>query len=364
MPLCVVFERVSLSYSLSKKGGKNGSCATVIQFPIRLAHGVTAHKFQGQTIPFPKTVALDLKSVFDPSQAYVMLSRVQCLEQVFIVDELKSEKIYIANAPLLELERLQKISINSNPTAWEKDEKNTFKVASLNIAGLNAHYQDLLSDEMLLKADIIQLQETSLCHGNHEMADYHLPGFMDTFFVSHGKGKGIVSFSKLPSRNGSSKSDNTMQIQKNTFAKLDVVNVYRSQNGNKYELIERLDKILDKEKTTLITGDFNICVIQEKRNVVSQYLERKGFLQVIKEATHIEGRVIDQVFINRRDLIIELQRYSPYYSDHDAILISLDIEVRNYFYIFQSTFTFTFYVIIILLIRKFFNLFQSIFFHF
>ena len=133
-----------------------------------------------------------------------------------------------------------------------------------------------------------------------------------------------------------------MQIQKNTFAKLDVVNVYRSQNGNKYELIERLDKILDKEKTTLITGDFNICGIQEKRNVVGKYLERQGFLQLIREATHIEGRVIDQVFINRKDIIIEVQRYSPYYSDHDAILISLDIEVCDntfsFSYLSKSTF--------------------------
>ena len=89
---------------------------------------MTYSKFS-QTIPAPMTVALDLKSVFDPAQAYVMLSRVQSLEQIFIVDCLKSEKINIANTALKELQRLQKISINSNPSAWDRDEKSTFKVA-------------------------------------------------------------------------------------------------------------------------------------------------------------------------------------------------------------------------------------------
>ena len=78
----------------------------------------------------------------------------------------------------------------------------------------------------------------------------------------------------------------------------------------------------------MIAGDFNICGTQEKRNVVSLYLERQGFSQVIEEATHIQGRVIDHVYVNRKDIIIELQRYSPYYSDHDALLISLNIKVK------------------------------------
>ena len=243
---------------MRKNGGKDGSTATVIQFPIRLAHGVTAHKFQGQTITAPKTVSLDLKSVFDPAQAYVMLSRVQSLEQVFIVDSIKPEKINISKPALFELQRLQKISLNSNPTEWDKESISTFKVASLNIAGLNAHFQDLLADEKLLKAQVLQLQETSLCPGKYEMSDYDIPLFVNTSFVSHGNGKGVVMYSKNFPEASSSKSDDSMQIQKYEFINLDVVNVYRSQKGNKYELIQRLDRIINKEKATLIAGDFNI----------------------------------------------------------------------------------------------------------
>ena len=37
---------------------------------------------------------MDIKTVWEPAQAYVMLSRVQSIEQLFIVGELPQEKIY------------------------------------------------------------------------------------------------------------------------------------------------------------------------------------------------------------------------------------------------------------------------------
>ena len=50
-------------------------------------------QIQGNTIVYPSTVLLDLSSVFEAAQAYVMLSRVQCIEQVFIYKKLPEEKI-------------------------------------------------------------------------------------------------------------------------------------------------------------------------------------------------------------------------------------------------------------------------------
>merc|ERR1711911_366769 len=85
-PDCVAVGRINLEYSLRKKGGVEGAKAAVIQFPIRLAHAITAHKVQGQSIPSPLKVAMDIDSVFEAAQAYVMLSRVQSLDQVYIVN--------------------------------------------------------------------------------------------------------------------------------------------------------------------------------------------------------------------------------------------------------------------------------------
>jgi hypothetical protein len=60
-------------------------CFTLVQFPIKLAHAITAYKIQGQTIPKPLKVAFDIDSIFEEAQGYVMLSRVQELKQIFIL---------------------------------------------------------------------------------------------------------------------------------------------------------------------------------------------------------------------------------------------------------------------------------------
>ena len=96
-PGCTRIDRHMNTYSLSKKG--SGATATVIQFPIRLAHAVTAHKTQGLTIHQPNTVNLDLMSIFEPAQGYVMLGRAQALEQVFIQDKLNPDQIFAAPRP-------------------------------------------------------------------------------------------------------------------------------------------------------------------------------------------------------------------------------------------------------------------------
>ena len=54
-----------------------GLTAKVVQFPMRLCFGTTAHKFQGQTVIMPNMIGLDLKSVFAAARGYVMISRVQ-----------------------------------------------------------------------------------------------------------------------------------------------------------------------------------------------------------------------------------------------------------------------------------------------
>ena len=89
-----VIEKVSFAFSLSKS--KRGSIATakVVQFPIKLAFAATAHKIQGQTVKKPRKVIVDLQSVFQPAMAYVMLSRVESIDQLFILEAFNETKIY------------------------------------------------------------------------------------------------------------------------------------------------------------------------------------------------------------------------------------------------------------------------------
>ena len=75
-----------------------------------------------------------------------------------------------------------------------------------------------------------------------------------------------------------------MQITKFTSKELDV---YRSSNGNSLELLNNMIAMMSPKKPSLISGDFNICIMNHQKNRMSKGLESEGFRQMIKEATHI-----------------------------------------------------------------------------
>jgi len=60
-------------------------------------------------------VAQDVKNIFEEAQGYVMFSRVQELKQLYIIDEFNPNKIYPSTKALKELDRMNLISMNSNP---------------------------------------------------------------------------------------------------------------------------------------------------------------------------------------------------------------------------------------------------------
>ena len=324
-PECVVIERVSVSYTLRKKGGVASSQATVIQFPVRLSYATTSHKIQGQTIPHPMKVAMNLESVFQPAQAYVMLSRIQSIDQLFIVGKLNPEKIKTASIGLRECQRLEEISENRNPSEWNSVQcSNKLKVASLNCAGLLVHLRDMKADQKLLKADIINLQETSI-EENHSVPELEnhridVPG--------RGKGKGAAMIVRKDLGGKVDRiCERNLQIMKLELENLDVINVYRSSDKSLVQTAEQLRDFLNTDKSTLITGDFNVCYKGNRNNQITKTLERMGFKQLVREATQIQGGLIDHVYWKDSTQSWDtpvLERYSPYYSDHDALLVVLE----------------------------------------
>ena len=92
-------------------------------------------------------------------------------------------------------------------------------------------------------------------------------------------------------------------------------------------MIESLRQLIEKERTTVIAGDFNICGMTEKHDIVLKFISQNGFTQLNKEPTQIQGRQIDHMFINQPSLVRGIERYSPYYSDHDALLLTLKLRV-------------------------------------
>ena len=53
-----------------------------------------------------------------------------------------------------------------------------------------------------------------------------------------------------------------------TSDKLDVIGVYRSQEGSVTNLITQLQNLISGRKTTIIGGDFNICTLSHPNNCV------------------------------------------------------------------------------------------------
>jgi exonuclease III len=225
---------------------------------------------------------------------------------------------------LRELQRLQQMSINEKPTNWLRHDNNSVKVASLNCAGLKPHFIDIQADSHLLKADVIHLIETSLDADDN--TQFTLPGY-SSHFINIGNGKGIATYYKTGVvEHEQDLKENNMQITKFTSSNLDVVNIYRSSNGHSVELLNHILKMTPHGKPVLITGDFNICYQMNRTNRLIQGLETNGFQQLVNEATHIRGRHIDHAYWRDRKKTWAdpaVDRYSPYYSDHDAIGITM-----------------------------------------
>ena len=205
---------------------------------------------------------------------------------------------------------------------WSKDTENTLKIVSLNCACLKAHIQDIQADAKLLKGDIIHLVETSVKEDEDE---FLLDGYKKRF-IKNGNGKGIATYyDHKKVRPVEEVKTDKFPIAKFTHKVLDIINVYRSQSGNSLELLEHVKDQIEVGRITIITGDFNICFMENNSNRMIQGLLNLGFYQLLHEPTHIRGRQIDHVYFldpnHRLKPIID--RYSPYYSDHDGICITI-----------------------------------------
>ena len=80
-PGCTPIDKYLCAYSLAKKTTVASNTAQVYQFPIIVCFAATTHKFQGGTVHKPNKLAVDLRTVFEDAMAYVMLSRVQDINQ-------------------------------------------------------------------------------------------------------------------------------------------------------------------------------------------------------------------------------------------------------------------------------------------
>jgi exonuclease III len=251
-----------------------------------------------------------------------MLSRVCTLKQIFILNQFEESKMYPNKKALEELERLDQISLNRNPSNWEKEDLRTLKVSSLNCRSLKKHFNDLISDSLLLKSDIICLQETWI-EDDDISEDMNIPNY-ELHLNSNGKGKGVAAYyNQRLFRPEADIKKPDMQISKFTSSSLDIILLYRSQSANFSELNQEIESLTNREKPQLVIGDFNFCYLTHTSNATRNYLLGDSFTQLIEEPTHIDGHLLDQAYLRDMDRVLDctVEVQSKYYTDHKGLAI-------------------------------------------
>jgi len=298
-----------------------GATASVLQFPVKGAAAMSSHKIQGQTVGNPNALIVDVTSVHQPGMAYVMFSRVQSIEQLYIVDKIDTEKITVNDKVIKEAKRMHRISMNQNPCEWMNPETPGLKVCSFNTCSLRKHMEDIRTDPVLMQSDILFVQETWLEEEEEEEERYQLDGYQ-AHFTSPGRGKGIATYIKKGLRSImdiSKFGEPNFQLAKVNMKTMDVIAVYRSRDEPLSQLTQHLRQFIDPEKDTLVMGDVNICAT--KTNDLGNYLQQEGFRQLVSLPTHIGGGVIDQAHHrpSANQTKVSVTTCSHYFSDHDSV---------------------------------------------
>ena len=309
-------DKLEFRYSLTND--RNSSENIAINFPLRLCFAATGHKCQGKTVKKPEKLVVHLKHVFEPAQAYVILSRVQCLNQLYIKNGLYPEKIYASDLALAELESMQK-SKQTNCTEAE------LKILSLNIRSLPKHFDDLTLEDNILDYDLVLLQQTCLT-GDHQPPDSFSIDHYHSHFNSTGTGGGLAIYHTdcfSPSKDIKKPHYQLSLISSSEF---DVICVYRSTSdtqNNQIEFLTDLNSILNNRKRTIITGDFNT---NPTTSVIGREMLNWDFTQMISYPTHCQGNLLDHCYISDKISVpsVKINQTPVYYTDHDKIEIVIN----------------------------------------
>ena len=73
---------------------------------------------------------------------------------------------------------------------------------------------------------------------------------------------------------------------------------------------------------TYLVGDLNFDATG--KNTLTKYLTKLNFVQMVNRATHLDGHILDHVYVPQNEVnFCEIHQHYAYYSDHDGIIVSL-----------------------------------------
>ena len=281
---------------------------------------------QGQTIPNPTAVVVDFRGAKDSSMIYVMLSRAQTLDQIYIIDGLYEQLGGWRPDPtaLEELETSRSRAINTA----EDTEVDTLKVLCLNVHSLKKHIYDIeRTVQAMSSPDAICLQETWLDEG-YDVDRYQLQD-LKLIANSKGSGRGLATYYNDKFEVTDSVSTEICQITRISSNKIDVISVYRSKKCCMKDFITMIFKIIDSidtSKDVLLCGDLNIKYSEETTNsFVKKITDNYNFNQFVMKPSHERGNIIDHVYVSPGlQGRVKVEKTCMYYSDHDLLTIKVN----------------------------------------
>jgi len=194
------------------------------------------------------------------------------------------------------------------------------RVSSLNVRSLRKHLDDVQTDPHLMQADLLCLLETWLTPDDETQERYQLDGY-NSFFLSQGRGKGIVVYVRggLRVQDAHHHNGTHLQMMKICLENLDIISIYRSSDEPFSSVVHYLQELLNNNKTTLLIGDVNYCFTQQ--NPLSRFLTQEKFEQLVTSPTHIKGGIIDHAHLRESDkkLTKVVKQKCHYWTDHNSV---------------------------------------------
>ncbi|XP_078692147.1 uncharacterized protein LOC144922342 [Branchiostoma floridae x Branchiostoma belcheri] len=303
-PGAVPIKRQTVQFFAGK--GRRSVQAQRAQFPLSLAWGCTIHKVQGKTLS-RIVVSMESNGCFMPGQAYVALSRVRSLNDLYLLG-FKPTSIRVNTAVLDEMLRLQQVPVPKVPLSCSSTVgNNDLTIKFLNIRSYAEHLQDLKADKTALPFDVFCFVETFL-HKNQQ-ADLFLPHSLSFRADRVGRGGGVMTVARqdiIPTQlhipvGGLEYTATTITKESTT---VNIVNIYRPQTLPEEDFINRLQRLLillPSKIITVVLGDFNFDLLKCPPPKILNVMEQFGFRQFVQSPTTDYGSLLDHVYVRGLD---------------------------------------------------------------
>ena len=306
------------------------------QFPLTLAYAVSIHKVQGLSLT-NVVISFDLvkQRTFNYGQIYVALSRATSLNGIHVLGTLENKHVKADPRVHEEYERLRNssnryLTIQTNENHHDDA---VLTICLLNIRSLRNHSIDIKYDSTIMNSDIIALTETQLLpHSNDSEIKNDLQPF--TLYRQDHPTDRFCSLA-LCTKNTVQTCDQQYFPQVNakkftiinntTLLSYTILVLYRKNSSNISQYVQYLRNILNSNAIDMILGDFNINYLNNDTiQPLKSLMDSLEYSQIIQSPTFVSaGSTLDHVYVKPTFDIVQNSIVSVYYSDHDAIKISI-----------------------------------------